>query len=66
MMRVKEPEFYQQNLTGTSDDKLIDAMIHTPKLIERPIVTDGNKAIICRPPEKILTFFSTTDKLSRL
>ena len=37
-----------------SDTDLLKAMINNPKLIERPIVINGNKAVIGRPPEKIL------------
>ncbi|MFK7833972.1 MAG: arsenate reductase (glutaredoxin) [Winogradskyella sp.] len=37
-----------------SDNALIDAMIAHAKLIERPIVTNKNKAAIGRPPELIL------------
>jgi arsenate reductase (glutaredoxin) len=36
-----------------SDDEVINAMIQNPKLIERPIVINGNKAIVARPTEKI-------------
>jgi arsenate reductase len=42
-----------KNLTFT-DKELIDVMIKNPKLIERPIVVNGNKAVVGRPPEKIL------------
>ncbi|WP_281543024.1 arsenate reductase (glutaredoxin) [Maribacter aestuarii] len=38
-----------------SDEEILDAMISYPKLIERPIVVNGNKAVIGRPPEKINT-----------
>jgi arsenate reductase len=55
MMRVKEAEFKEQNLNHANDEQLIQAMVLTPKLIERPIVSDGNKAIIGRPPENVLT-----------
>lgn len=57
MMRTKEAEFKEQNLKEANDEALLNAMVEVPKLIERPIVSDGNKAIIGRPPENVLTLF---------
>jgi len=57
MMRTKEAEFKEQNLKGASDETLINAMVNTPKLIERPIVTSKTSAVIGRPPENVLTLF---------
>jgi arsenate reductase len=37
-----------------NDDEWIKIMIEYPKLIERPIVVKGNKAILGRPPQNVL------------
>ena len=42
-----------------SDTDLIDAMISYPKLIERPIVHNQNKAVIGRPPERVTELLKT-------
>lgn len=56
LLRKKETEYKQLGLDNNdlSDDQIIDAMIKHPKLIERPIVVNKNKAAIGRPPENIL------------
>jgi arsenate reductase len=40
-----------------SDAEIITAMVNYPRLIERPIVINNNKAVVGRPPELILNIF---------
>lgn len=51
----KNEKIWKDNFKGKelSESEIISAMIEYPKLIERPIVINGNKAVIGRPPEKI-------------
>lgn len=59
LVRIKEPiwkeKFYNKSLTG---DEIIEAMLEYPQLIERPIVIEGDRAVIGRPTEKIVDFLS--------
>jgi len=57
LMRTKEKEYKEQGLNSPdlSDEQLIAAMVATPKLIERPIVTANGKAALGRPPENVLS-----------
>lgn len=54
LIRTKE-SIYIENYKGKtlSDDAWIEAMHEHPILIERPIVINGNKAVVARPPEKV-------------
>ena len=55
LMRTKEAIYKELNLKDeTSQEALLEAMIANPKLIERPIVIKGNKAVIGRPIEKVI------------
>ncbi len=59
LVRTKEPiwkeKFHNKSLTG---DEIIEAMLEYPQLIERPIVIEGDRAVIGRPTEKIVDFLS--------
>ncbi|WP_339522032.1 arsenate reductase (glutaredoxin) [Pseudomonas sp. EA_35y_Pfl2_R111] len=56
LLRTGEDEYKSLGLNDPrmTDAQLIDAMAGQPKLIERPILVVGDKAIIGRPPENVL------------
>lgn len=55
MMRTKEAEFKEMGLTkDASDEVLLAAMAELPKLIERPVLISEERAVIGRPPERVL------------
>ena len=56
ILRKGEEEYKRNNLSdeNISDEELIHFMIKFPKIIERPIIIKGDKAVIGRPPENIL------------
>lgn len=52
----KTEKIYKENYKGKNltEEQWIEAMAKYPKLIERPVVIKGNKAVIGRPPENVL------------
>jgi arsenate reductase len=55
LMRTKEAAYAELGLADEpSEAALIDAMAENPALIERPVVVNGDRAAIGRPPEKAL------------
>jgi arsenate reductase len=56
LMRTGEPAYRDKRLDdpALSEDDLIRAMAADPRLIERPILIQGGRAVIARPPERVL------------
>lgn len=56
LLRKGEEEYKQAGLDkkNISEDDIINAMVKYPKLIERPIVVNKEKAALGRPPENVL------------
>ena len=56
LMRRKEAEYRELDLAdeSLSREELITAMVEHPRLIERPIVVSGDRAVIGRPTERVL------------
>ena len=56
LIRTDDDEWSQTGLDieTASDDDLIDAIIQYPILLQRPIVIANGKAVIARPPERVL------------
>lgn len=57
LMRTKEDLYKELGVAQIADEeKLVDILAAHPKLIERPIIIDGNRAVIGRPVEKVIEF----------
>ena len=56
LLRKGEDAYKEKNLSDPtlSQQQIIQAMADSPKLIERPIVVKGDKAVLGRPPENVL------------
>ncbi len=56
LIRTGEPEYTALGLADVSldDEALLAAMHAHPRLIERPIFVRGGRAVIGRPPERVL------------
>ena len=56
LLRTKQPEYLEQGLDNPAltDDQLLDAMLATPVLINRPIVVTPKGARLGWPVERIL------------
>lgn len=51
----KGEAIFKENFKGKelSEEEWVKALVENPKLIERPIVVKGDKAVIGRPPENV-------------
>ena len=54
LVRQHEEDFKSYRNKDLSDEEVFNLLIKYPTLIERPIVVSNNKAILGRPPEKVL------------
>ncbi len=51
----KNERIWKDNFKGQKldNEQVLDAMVQYPKLIERPILVNGNLAVVGRPPEQL-------------
>jgi arsenate reductase len=54
MMRSGETVYAELGLETAAPDELLEAITTHPILLERPIFVVGDKAVIARPPERLL------------
>ena len=55
VVRMKEPDARQLSLDD--DQAVLAALDANPELLQRPIVVRGDRAVLARPPERVLELF---------
>ena len=55
LVRSSEKEYQIMNLAQADKDRLIEAIVEHPNLMQRPIIVSKDRAVIGRPPEQALT-----------
>ena len=58
MMRTGEDRYKELGLADAGPDELLDAIVANPILLERPIFVVGDRAVVARPPERLLELLS--------
>jgi arsenate reductase (glutaredoxin) len=55
LVRSDEPEYRAALAAGraATDDDLLSLLAEQPRVLQRPIVEIGDRAAICRPPERV-------------
>jgi arsenate reductase len=54
ILRSGEALYAELGFGGAGDEAVLDALVSHPVLIERPIVIVGDRAVVARPPERLL------------
>lgn len=54
IVRTGEAVYRELGLADADADVLLDAIVAHPILLERPIVVRGDRAVVARPPERVL------------
>lgn len=54
LLRTREPEYRELGLgdPDVSDERVLDALVHHPQLVQRPILERGDRAVLARPVER--------------
>lgn len=54
LIRTREPEYRELGLDDPSvtDDEILDALASHPQLVQRPILEQGERAVLARPVER--------------
>lgn len=56
VLRTNEDVYHELRLADREpeDDELIALLVERPELLQRPIVERGERAVLARPPERVL------------